>query len=374
MVTDTAMVRKNGRVYAFGPVVRELDVFHELFRSIEWIGFDRPDLHDDPVLLPVPDYVQCFLLKRSGGHSILSKLGVLFQTPAMAWRILKSLKGNQVIHTRAPSSPAFIAAFLSILFWKKIWWHKYAGNWGEVNPPFFYGLQRQWLTKAAWSKVTINGRWPGQPAHCLSFENPCLDEEERRKGSQSLRQKDYTGVLNICFAGHLSAAKGADILLEALMRYKGQRINALHLMGDGPLRPYWEEKKTQFSFEVVLHGQVNRAQVGKIMSECHVIMLPSQSEGFPKVIAEGANYGCVPVVSDISSIGQYIRHGENGFLLSPKRLKEGKLMEDLGPILNMTDLKPLALAAHDMASAFTFEYYLDKINREILAPAGMNLQ
>ncbi len=371
MVTDTAMVRREGKVYAFGPVVRELEVFHTLFGAIEWIGFDRPDLLNDPVMLPVPDYVQCILLKRSGGDSFLKKIGVLLQSPVMTWEILKRLRGKRVIHTRAPSSPAFIGAILSFFFSKKIWWHKYAGNWGEVKPPFFYGLQRWWLSKAVWSKVTINGRWPGQPAHCLSFENPCVDEDERQEGIKALNKKCYEGALKVCFVGHLSEAKGADMLLEALIQYKGARIESLHLIGDGPLRQQWQQKMEFLPFEVHLHGYLARVQVGQIMAQCHLIILPSKSEGFPKVIAEGANYGCIPVVSDISSIGQYIRHGENGFLLSPDRLEQGKLAEDLEHILKMRNLKPIALAAHSMAAAFTFEHYLDKIKQEILIPAGM---
>ena len=367
MVTDTAMVRKNGRVYAFGPVVRELDVFHELFRSIEWIGFDRPDLLDDPVLLPVPDYVQCFLLKRSGGHSILSKLGVLFQTPAMAWRILKSLKGKQVIHTRAPSSPAFIAAFLSFLFRKKIWWHKYAGNWGEVNPPFFYGLQRWWLARASWSKVTINGRWPGQPAHCLSFENPCLDEDERQKGLDIIQQKDYGGLLNLCFVGRIEEEKGIMRLLQALARMNNLPVGELHIIGTGPLMEECRRFTQQLSIKVTFHGSKSREAVGTIMQSCHLIVLPTvASEGFPKVIAEGANYGCVPVVSDISSIAQYVVHEANGFLLSPERLGEQLLQEELQKVITHPNLKYFALAAHGMAGAFTFSRYLKRISKEIL--------
>ena len=45
-------------------------------------------------------------------------------------------------------------------------------------------------------------------------------------------------------------------------------------------------------------------------------VLPSYSEGFPKVIAEAMNFGCIPIVSDISCIRQYIINGKNGFLIN----------------------------------------------------------
>lgn len=366
MVTDTAMVRKDGRVYAFGPVVRELDVYLKLFERVNWIGFDRPDLHDDLIMIPVPEEVECILLPRSGGNSLLKKLGVLIRIPLMSWHILRSVLRHEVIHTRAPSSPAFIAALLSFFFRNKTWWHKYAGNWAEEKPPFFYGMQRDWLKKASWSKATINGRWPGQPKHCLSFENPCLDEDERQRGAVAMQQKNYEGALELCFVGALTAAKGVNKLLEAIPHLPKERIACLHLVGDGPLRGACEEKAKSVPFTLKVHGFLNREKVGSVMETCHLVILPSQSEGFPKVIAEGANYGCVPVVSDVSALGQYIIPAKNGFLLSPARLEQGKLADDLRDILARSDLKKQAIAAYDMAAAFTFNHYYDRIRQDIL--------
>ena len=366
MVTDTAMVRKDGRIYAFGPVVRELDVFMELFESVKWIGFDRPDLSDDLIMIPVPEEVECLLLTRSGGNSLLKKLGVLIRTPLMSVHILRCMLSYEVIHTRAPSSPAFIAVLLSFFFRKKTWWHKYAGNWVEEKPPIFYDMQRQLLNRVFWSKVTINGRWPSQPEHCLSFENPCLDEDERKRGAMAIRQKNYEEQLELCFVGALTPAKGVNRLLEAISHLPKERIACLHFVGDGPLRKACEEIAETAPFPLKVHGLLNREQVGSIMEICHMVILPSQSEGFPKVIAEGANYGCVPVVSDVSALGQYIVPNENGFLLSPARLEQGKLADDIGDILAGSDLKKQALAAYDMAADFTFNHYYNRIRLEIL--------
>lgn len=47
--------------------------------------------------------------------------------------------------------------------------------------------------------------------------------------------------------------------------------------------------------------------------EGYFLLLPSDSEGFPKVIAEAACYGVIPVVSAVSSIPHYIKN-ENGYL------------------------------------------------------------
>ena len=366
IISHTEHYLKDGQIVGWGPTVREINKLLESFEEIWHVAVLREDQAPLSALPYKSQKIHFIPLKPYGGARFRDKLLILPYVPAVIRIVQDVIRKVDVWQFRAPTGiGVFLIPYLSI-FTQKPGWFKYAGNWAQAMPPLGYRWQRFWLSKLQNRPVTINGRWPEQPRHCLSFENPCLDEEERQKGLESLLQKDYTGKLNICFVGHLSAAKGAGVLLDALLHYEGQRINALHLIGDGPLRLSWEEKKRLFPFEVILHGQVSREQVGQIMSECHVIILPSQSEGFPKVIAEGANYGCVPVVSDISSIGQYIRHGENGFLLSPERLGKGLLREDLQTILDLEDLKPLAESAYNMAGAFTFDRYRERIVTEIL--------
>ena len=371
MVTDTAMARKGDQIYAFGPVVRELDVFQSLFGQIVWIGFDRPDMADDPVMLPVPEALRCILLPRSGGDSAAAKLGVLLRAPQMLQPILREVARADVIHTRAPSSPAFLALLSSFFFKKnKIWWHKYAGNWGQKNLPRFFGIQRYWLRKARHCRVTINGRWPDQPAHCLSFENPCLSGEERERGMGVIRSKSYEERLDLCFVGRLDATKGIPELIAAFDRLGDPtRIARLHVVGDGPLRAVLTSAARSWPFETRIYGSQSRSEVGRIMSECHLQLLPSRAEGFPKVIAEGANYGCVPVVSDISGIAQYVQDGVNSFLMRPERLDAGLLHEDLAYILAQANLREMALSAWEMAEAFTFVRYGERIRREILSHA-----
>src|SRR5690606_41847313 len=71
------------------------------------------------------------------------------------------------------------------LFCHKKGWYKYAGNWNQKKPPLGYALQR-WMLKHQKRKVTINGSWPKQPKHCITFENPCLTEKERDRKSTRL--------------------------------------------------------------------------------------------------------------------------------------------------------------------------------------------
>jgi glycosyltransferase involved in cell wall biosynthesis len=93
------------------------------------------------------------------------------------------------------------------------------------------------------------------------------------------------------------------------------------------------------------------------------LLLPSTaSEGFPKVIAEGAAYGCIPLVSNVSSITQYIEHGQNGIILDP--LTPNQLIKEIN-LLHQNQAKTIALEAHEMAKAFTFSRFTERLKKEV---------
>jgi glycosyltransferase involved in cell wall biosynthesis len=51
--------------------------------------------------------------------------------------------------------------------------------------------------------------------------------------------------------------------------------------------------------------------------QAHLMLFPSESEGWPKVLSEGMAYGVVPVASNVSSIPQYLRESGTGITFNP---------------------------------------------------------
>jgi len=356
-----------GCIVGWGPTVRELNHLLGVFDEIWHVAVLHKGEAPASALPYTSDRIHFIPIKPFGGSQLKDKLDILRQAPQVVRTIRHVLQGVDCWQFRAPTGiGVFLVPWLSLMV-SKPGWFKYAGNWMQENRPPGYLIQRLWLSRMQSRPVTINGRWPNQPAHCLSFANPCLDGSERNIGKATIKLKEYGGPLHLCFVGRLESAKGIDLLMDALAALPAKsRIACLHLVGDGPLRAYCEMKASALPFEVKLYGFQSRHAVGHIMEACHLLILPSKAEGFPKVIAEGANYGCVPVVSDISGIAQYVHHGITGFLLSPDRLKQGALVEDLQVILSSPDLKSIAESAYHMAADFTFERYGQRIWEEIL--------
>lgn len=367
VVSDTVFVKSKEERKGYEPVVRELDMISDLFDEIVWLGYGFKS-KNTPVITPSSSNIKMIAMPPSGGKGLISKLQIILQYPLYLFFIIKYLRRATHVHSRAPSHPAVLAMFISRFDKTRIYWHKYAGNWIESNPPKSYAKQRQMLIRLNKPNVfgTVNGSWAGQKKHLLSFENPCLFEYERAKAAQYSRSKNFDNKLTMVFVGSLSAFKGIIELIEALeLVTHPERFNELIIVGDGECMEEIKRitgKKTRVKISVT--GFLNRKNVEQIYIKSQIIVLPSKSEGFPKVIAESAAYGCIPLVTDISSIDQYITHGINGFLL--KDNKPRTIAHVLDEITDNSDLKKISETATCLGTRFTYEYYKERIINEIL--------
>ncbi len=116
---------------------------------------------------------------------------------------------------------------------------------------------------------------------------------------------------------------------------------------------------------IIFYGAIAKDEVIKIYDICHYIILPSKSEGFPKVIGEAMNYGCIPIVTNVSCIGEYIYHNENGVLMekvSSKNIKTALLQSFA---INQNGFDKIINSNYKLASIFTYERYNDRIKKEI---------
>ncbi|MBI9061379.1 MAG: glycosyltransferase family 4 protein [Marinilabiliaceae bacterium] len=358
----------NGNVVGWGPTVREMNYLATKFETV----YHCAPLHEEEIPPSSLGYAESNIvfvpLIPSGGNSLVHKLGVLRYAIENIRRIKRTIERVDVFQFRAPTGMGIYAIpFLNLMVSKKGWF-KYAGNWAQKRPPFGYAIQRFYLKHQTKRKVTINGKWPGQPDHCITFENPCLFDEELQKGVQSIEEKRYDGKLDFCFVGRLETAKGVRRILEAFTSLGAHpRVNKIHLIGDGVEKKEFEKMAKTVESEVIFHGYLGRDKIGDILQSCHVFLLPSTaSEGFPKAIAEAANYGCVPVVSDVSSIGQYIHQYENGFLVDHRVTSCDALLERLLEVLESKELKTMASSAAKIVDKFTFRHYYTRIISEVI--------
>ncbi|MBX2963387.1 MAG: glycosyltransferase family 4 protein [Cyclobacteriaceae bacterium] len=368
IISHTAHFQKSdGSVVGWGPTVREIDYLASLFKEVVHVA----TLHKSDVTHGFIPYeaknVRCEFLKPSGGKSIRSKFKVLLSMPTNIVVVWRAICEADWVQLRLPTNLGLYT--LPILFIRKRpkRWVKYAGNWMHPSPPLSYRIQRWWLIKNLQrSYVTINGLWPGQRGHLLSFENPCLSNIEYELAKKISYAKKFTGELVLCFVGAVTPAKGILRLLETLLISESiSHFERLIIVGDGVALDEAREKSQKIKIPVEFKGFLPHHQIHEVYSRAHVIILPSDSEGFPKVIAEACAYGCVPVVTNVSAIGQYVFNGVNGFLLRDGSVNSitdaiNELVED------RSKLKWMSGEAVKLSSQFTYERYIERINKEIL--------
>lgn len=356
---------QDGTIVGWGPTISEINNLANLFEVIYHVAF----FHEGSPPLSSLQYTESNIifvpLPPTGGKNLKGKLSVLFKMPQSLSIIRSLLKKVDCFQVRTPlGMGVFLIPYLT-LFSDKKGWYKYAGSWTLSNAPVSYRLQR-WMLKKQYRKVTINGNWHNQLEHCLTFENPCLTNMERVQGRTFIDSKSFTGPLSFCFVGRLEDEKGVHILMDAFSQLGDKtNIKSIELIGDGSKRNDYKMKAIKTDLPFTFHGFLSRGEVFEMYKKCHFIVLPSKSEGFPKVIAEAMNFGCIPIVSDISSIGQYINK-ENGYLI--QNITPSSLLEIFTEIIAAPEaiLKTKAISGYSITNKFTFENYRNRIFKEIL--------
>jgi glycosyltransferase involved in cell wall biosynthesis len=367
IISDTAMWRVGGEVQVFEPTLREVEWLGEMFKKITWIGYGYPGTPKSFARPTSKRNIEFVLLPYArGGKTFFEKLKILPFIPRLFFTILKHLRKNTFVHTRGPSVPALLAILISSFDNARAYWHKYAGNWIQDPVPAAYGLQRS-LLKHNQHKVSVNGIWPDSPANFVNLENPCLTNTELKEANSVARNKTPGPALTICFVGGLVKAKGIHQFIDALALVEDKaKIKNVIIAGDGSDRPEVERSAKQLSIPIQFLGNIKRDALDAVYSDSDIIVLASATEGFPKVIAEAAAFGCVPVVTNVSSIGQYIVDKQNGMLL--KNAQPEAIAAALDVLLQTEQLAKMKTNIVQLSQLFTYERYCSRVLNEVFLP------
>jgi glycosyltransferase involved in cell wall biosynthesis len=357
----------DGNIVGWGPTIREINEVAKHFDSVKHIA----PLHDEAAPKSSVAYteknIEHVALRPTGGAGFMNKLKIVTTIPHNLKVIGQHIKDADWVQVRVPHNIGmYVLPYLSLRK-KPNRWVKYAGNWGEQNAPLSYALQRWWLKKNfQHSKVTVNGVWPGDPKHVIPFENPCFTETELKEAQKIAAEKKFDGKLNLLFVGRMEFEKGAGVLMDAInaMANANEVFEEVVFAGDGKDFDALKMKTETVCIKCTLEGMVGRERLNELYAKAHLFVLPTvASEGFPKVLAEAAAHGAIPVVSDISSIAQYLKHNESAFIL--QTVSTESLVSELAKIVAHKELSKISRQATSTANLFTFENYVHRLQTQI---------
>jgi glycosyltransferase involved in cell wall biosynthesis len=361
-------LNKDGIIVGWAPTVNEINFLAGYFDEVVHVAcLENSEAKGSSVPYTAQN-VKFQSIPAFGGKTWLDKLGIVLKAPQILIKVQKSLKNATHVQLRLPTSIGlFLLPYFSFLNKKRyVFWVKYANNWVQPNPPLSYWFQRWFLvSNLAGCKVTINGSWLGQPKHCLTFENPCLNEADRKAGWSAIEKKILLPPFKLVFVGRVEEKKGIFILLEALQSFKSELIHSLTIIGSGEGDTLAIELSRRLTIPVYILGDVPQFVVHNILENAHFLVLPSYSEGFPKVAAEAMNYGCIPILSKVGSIPYYLEDGLNSFLL--EKIDVNSLLEVLQRVYatDQNKLRFIQKIGYETSNLFTFKKYLSKLESTI---------
>lgn len=289
-------------------------------------------------------------------------LNAAVRIPKNIWQIFKAMRQADHIHLRCPGNIGLLGCLVQILFPSKPKTAKYAGNWDpKTKQPWSYRLQKWILNNTFLTRnmqVLVYGEWKNQSKNIVPFFTATYSESDKKK----IQEKSLTQTIHFIFVGALVKGKNplyAIQLIENLFK-KGYLVR-LDLYGEGIERDFLEGYIVKSKLEkiVELKGNQSKDFVKEAYQNSHFVILPSKSEGWPKAIAEGMFWGCVPIGTAVSCVPVMLDYGERGILLQMDLEEDEQQLEIVLNSKTIFEMK--RKKASEWSQKYTLEFFEEEI-------------
>lgn len=325
IVSHVTHYRWNGRLWAYGPYGREIEIWADLFDEVR-IAAPLAETEPPGDNLPFEhSNIQVIPQIKAGGTTMGAHVRKLLAGPALFAGVWRAMSGAGAVHIRCPGNLGLIGALLGPLASRRLI-VKYAGQWnGYPGEAATVRLQR-WLLRSWWWRngvVTVYGEWPGMPRQIVPFFTSMMTAGQVAAAAEVASRKQPGRPLELLYAGRLSASKRVDVLLDALARLTAQGVAArVTVVGDGAEGPRLRElaARPETAGKVTFAGAVPYEKMIGFYDRAHCLVLPSDSEGWPKVIAEAMCHGLVCFGTDNGLVPWMLRG--RGIVFPPRDAAE----------------------------------------------------
>ena len=267
-----------------------------------------------------------------------------------------------IINIHGPSPSISDLALLRFTKWnrgaKVVYTHHFALHFGTWFADFagrMYELFFRRVARGCDEIVTTTKEY------ALPFERAGMDVSVIPWGFDQDRfspgERHYSGddALRILAVGQFRRYKGMAVAVRAVV---GQPELELTLVGQGPVLSSVLQQIPSSSTNVRHSGRVSDGDLGQVMREHDVILLPSRTraEAFGIVLLEGMASGCVPVASSLPGVREVV--GTVGLTTKPGD-EESVRNALLSLARDPEEVDRLRKAAVVWAESFTWERTVD---------------
>jgi glycosyltransferase involved in cell wall biosynthesis len=363
IVSNAPIVLKGNESFAYAPYLKEMDIWA---KYSDEIAFSCPQWKSEKGLLISKISFKInrkFWLYDFDIKSIKSIVKSIVIIPLNTIILFRAFLWADHIHLRCPGNVGLLACFIQILFPHKKKTAKYAGNWDpKARQPWSYRLQKWILSNTFLTKnmqVLVYGEWPNQTKNIKSFFTASYSVNDFE---EIVEKRNLADKINFLFVGTLSSGKRPIYAVKLIEKLKSNGYDVqLNILGEGKekdkLLRFIEEN--DLSKLITLHGNKTSEEVKIWYLKSDFLILPSKSEGWPKVVAEAMFLGCVPLVTPVSCIPYMLDNENRGGLLTLDINKDVKMIQDL--VSNQIIYKEKSNNASQWSRIYTTEYFESEI-------------
>jgi len=166
--------------------------------------------------------------------------------------------------------------------------------------------------------------------------------------------------IHLLFVHHLSDRKGSrqlPIIIREVLKVLPHA--QFHLVGDGPDKELLIHELSDISRHVVFYGYAPQTQVAGLFQSCHMFIMPSLSEGFPRVILEAMLYQIPFVATNVGNVSEIVTQPQQAYLVKPE--EPVNFAKKVVKLLKDPNAKSIAAANY---AKVTTEYTLTKAVRQ----------
>lgn len=363
IITHVPHIRSGNLYFAYAPYVNEMNI---------WLKFVDRVIIVAPIekgeISPVHSHYQHERIDfiEVPSFSLVTAANIatsVIKVPLVSVRIFNAMRQSDHIHLRCPGNMGLLGAVVQILFPSKKKTAKYAGNWDPAAvQPWSYRFQRFLIGNSFLTRnmtVLVYGKWDKMSNNLKAFFTATYSESEI-KPLKSIN--DIGNRINFIFAGMLTEGKNPLYAVKIIGALKNKGLDAhLSVYGDGqelgPMADYI--KRHQLELQVTLYGNISRENLKEAYQNNHFVILPSKSEGWPKVLAEGMFWGCIPLSTSVSCVPYMLDYGNRGLLLSLE------LDNDTASIITLIESESTFVTLRESCAEWSRQFTMEFFEAEI---------
>lgn len=362
IITHVPHILEQNQYFAYAPYAREMNIWTKHANKVIIVA---PISKSEKSSIDINYEHKNIEFKAIDGFDVLSLKAIMlliYKIPKISRQLYIAMQNADHIHLRCPGNIGLLGCFVQILFPNKTKTAKYAGNWDpKSNQPWTYRLQKWILSNTFLTRnmqVLVYGEWEGSSKNIKPFFTATYQETDK----SPFIHRELNKQINFIFVGTLVKGKNplyAIQLVESLYK-KGHDV-CLNLYGEGTERNTLEQyiSQNQLNKVISLKGNQTQDTVKKVYQHSHFVLLPSESEGWPKALAEGMFWGSIPVATSVSCVPFMLDYGNRGVLLVMDLEKDIQQMEVL--LQNEADYENKCKNAIDWSRQYTLDVFEEEV-------------